>query len=113
MDIPEYWLRRPEFKLEPSHLGHLEAVYQTHIAPARGGWVDGLEVPKWVFLDWLCEEKSLLMHGWVNPNIKEFEPREPNAKDDDAFSQQTAVFAASDGIWPMFYALLDRKRCGF
>jgi hypothetical protein len=57
----------------------------------------------------LTDEKSLLLHGSSNPNIQEFEPKTPSAKDDDAFSQQTAVFASSDGIWPMFYAILDRS----
>lgn len=85
----------------------LEALYQARV---RQGAADTPPVPKWVFLTWLCEAKGLLLHGSGNPNIEQFEPRTPNAKDDDEFSRQRAVFAASDGIWAMFYAVLDRAR---
>jgi hypothetical protein len=62
-----------------------------------------------VFLCWLTEEKEVLLHGSGNPDIQLFEPRAPDAKDDNDFSQQTAVFASSEGIWPIFYAILDRE----
>jgi hypothetical protein len=108
MDIPEYWLKRPAFDLtdvQREVLEHFWCSLNFEDVP----WIENLPVPKWVFLCWLVEEKEVLLHGSSNPNITLFEPRTPNAKDDDDFSQQTAVFAASDGIWPMCYALLDRE----
>ncbi|GEM86194.1 hypothetical protein [Meiothermus granaticius] len=108
MEIPDYWLPRPEFRLSPELEGELEAVLAS---VPEGDWLpEDLSVPKWVFLNWLAESKDLLLHGSVDSDITAFEPRLPNAADDDEFSQQTAVFASSDGIWPMFYAILDRTR---
>jgi hypothetical protein len=106
VEIPEYWLRRPEFKLSPEVESRLEALFSGVL---EGGWLPHeLPAPKWAVLDWLAERKGLLLHGSGDFGIGEFEPRAPKARDDDEFSQQTAVFASSDGIWPMFYAILDR-----
>lgn len=43
-----------------------------------------------------------------NPAIAQFQPRQP--EDMTEFGSRQAVFAATDGIWPMFYAILDRDR---
>jgi hypothetical protein len=106
--IPDYWMKRPEFVLTVVQKERLEYLWAS-LKFAEIPFVENLPVPKWVFLCWLAEEKEVLLHGSSNPNISLFEPRAPSAKDDDDFSQQTAVFAASDGIWPMCYALLDRE----
>ena len=107
MEIPEYWLKRPLWNVLP-HQPELERVFEKILARS-GAWIDQpLPVEKWQFLCWLAETKGLLLHGSNHPDITEFEPRTPNAKDDDDFSRQTAVLASSDGIWSMFYAILDR-----
>lgn len=98
MQIPEWWLEKPTYTLTLAEVDELEIIFSQQVQPAQSNWVEDLPVPKWVFLDWLCQAKGLLLHGSVNPNIAVFEPRDPDAKDDDAFSQQKAVFAASDGI---------------
>jgi hypothetical protein len=107
--IPDYWLERPAFELTQEQQIKLETLWHNTLKNPDAPWIENLPVPKWVFLCWLTEEKNVLLHGSSNPNITLFEPRTPNAKDDDEFSQQTAVFAASEGIWPLFYAILDRE----
>jgi hypothetical protein len=107
--IPEYWLKCPEFMLSQENEEKLEHLWETILLTPDISWLENFPVPKWMFLCWLTEEKNVLLHGSSNPNITLFEPRTPNAKDDDEFSQQTAVFAASEGIWPMVYAILDRE----
>jgi hypothetical protein len=117
--IPDYWLKQPNFEVSQQLKDKLESLWQNillnpepfdeQLQKKTIPWIENLPVPKWVFLRWLTEEKNLLVHGSSQANIDVFEPRPPNAKDDDEFSQQTAVFAASDGIWPMFYAIIDRE----
>ncbi len=107
--IPDYWLKRPVFELTKDRKKYLESLWQKTLENPNIPWIENLPVPKWVFLCWLTEEKDMLVHGSSNFNITLFEPRVPNAKDDDKFSQQTAVFASSEGIWPMFYAIIDRE----
>lgn len=109
--LPDYWLPRPQFNLSHGVLNQLEDIYASQVAPATGNWIDvPLPVPKWIFLCWLSDEKNLLLHGSGDPNIGLFEPRTPIDNSPDDFSKQTAVFAASDGISPMFYAMIDRGR---
>ncbi|MGC7096274.1 hypothetical protein ACPZ19_16490 [Amycolatopsis lurida] len=52
-----------------------------------------------------------MLHGSGNPGITEFVPRGP--EDLTEFGSRRAVFAAADGVWPMFYAILDRDLGAF
>jgi hypothetical protein len=54
------------------------------------------------------DRDGLALHGSGNPAIDIFEPRQP--VDLNAFGNQKAVFAAADGIWAMFFAIVDRDR---
>ncbi|AFZ65791.1 hypothetical protein Deipe_0188 [Deinococcus peraridilitoris DSM 19664] len=67
------------------------------------------DVPRWHFLEWLVGQ-GWLLHGSNHPDITRFEPRTPVDLSPDEFSKRTAVFAASDGVWAMMYALTDRAR---
>ncbi|HLL64095.1 MAG TPA: hypothetical protein VK401_13675 [Propionibacteriaceae bacterium] len=69
-----------------------------------------LAMPKWRFLSLLVEEAGVLLHGSSDPDIEEFRPRQP--VDVDEFSRQHAVYAASDGVWPIYFAIVDRTRVG-
>jgi hypothetical protein len=67
-----------------------------------------LPVPKWQFLCYLADQHGVIMHGTGDPHIQLFEPRLSN--DLNEFGAQTAVYAAGDGLWAMFFAILDRER---
>ena len=66
------------------------------------------DVTPWQFLCGLADRREIAFHGTGDPNIESFEPREPI--DFAPFGQQKAVFATSDPIWAMFYAIVDRDR---
>jgi hypothetical protein len=63
--------------------------------------------PKYEFFGYLVTELGYLLHGSRAPDLAVFEPRP--ASDLYAFSAQRAVYAASDGIWPMVFAIRDRR----
>jgi hypothetical protein len=69
-----------------------------------------LAMPKWEFLSLLVETADVVLHGSSEPEISEFQPRQP--VDIDEFSRQDAVYAASDGVWPIYFAIVDRTRVG-
>jgi hypothetical protein len=69
-----------------------------------------LAMPKWQFLSVLVARADVLLHGSSNPDIGEFRPQRP--EDLDEFSRQHAVYAASDGVWPIYFAIVDRTRVG-
>lgn len=63
--------------------------------------------PKQRFIQYISNNKNVLLHGSNNMSISAFEPRRQtlyNGKYIDA------VFASKDGIWPLFYAVLDKQR---
>src|SRR5215210_8753411 len=66
------------------------------------------DVTRWHFLCGLADRREIAFHGTGDPNIESFEPRKPI--DFAPFGDQKAVFATSDPIWAMFYAIVDRDR---
>jgi hypothetical protein len=63
---------------------------------------------RWQFLCHLADARGLVLHGSANPDIALFEPRQ--ADDLGEFGNQKAVYAAGDGIWAIFFAIVDRPR---
>lgn len=63
---------------------------------------------RWQFLCHLADARGFVLHGSGDSGIGVFEPRQAN--DLSAFGNQKAVYAAGDGIWAMFFAIVDRGR---
>jgi hypothetical protein len=80
------------------------------LAEAGGGEIDyRLDEPKHEFLSYLVHSRGYLLHGTSSAELDEIRPM--RATDYDARVLE-AVFATSDGIWPIFFATLDRARAG-
>ncbi len=102
MQLPDYWLTRPQ-----SAPGH-EADFDRLLASASGGEIKyQLKAPKWQFLCHAAETAGLALHGSPDPGIATFEPRQ--ADDRSEYGSQVAVYAAADGLWAMFFAIVDRE----
>lgn len=67
-----------------------------------------IPIPLWQFCCYLTDTHPVVLHGSKNPAITTFVPR--RSFDRNPFGNRSAVFAASDGIWPMFFALVERDR---
>jgi len=101
-----FLLPRPPFDLSPERQKAFEDLWQS---TRSGDIVDyRLPYPKWQYLSYVCETKGLVLHGSQNQRISGVEPRQANDK--RAFSNQRAVYATTDGIWVIFFAILDRKK---
>ena len=112
--LPDYWLRRPGANRTDELDVALRRIADAYVLNGTGGWVPTpLPCPAWVFLTWLGEEMGFMLHGSGNPAIEAFTPRAPNDRSPDQFSKQRAVFATTDGIFAIFYAVLDRRTKGF
>jgi hypothetical protein len=108
-ELPTYWHPRPALELDAATRAGFDAVLDAALAAGPAQPIDyHLAAPKWQFLCYLAEECGYALHGSLNPHITEFEPRQPI--DLRAFGAQLAVYAAADGIWPMFFAIVDRER---
>jgi hypothetical protein len=109
MNLPSYLLTRPDIDDSEATLTSFDQLFERQVVGASGEPIEySLSTPKWQFLNYLCDFKDVVVHGSGNPDIDVFEPRKSN--DAKEFGDQQAVYAASDGIWAAYYAILDRDR---
>ena len=109
MEMPPYFLPRPPATPDAAMEAAFQALYAAQIAPGDGGLIAySLSAPRWQFLCWLADTQAVLLHGSGNGGIMEFEPRKSD--DIDEFGNRRAVYAASDGLWPIYFAIIDRER---
>lgn len=108
MHLPAYYLPRPAFTLDAAAQAACTALLHESMAQPVLDLTGRIPVPLWQFCAYLTDTQPVLLHASNNPSIHEFEPRQSN--DSNPFGNRSAVFAASDGIWPMFFAIVDRSR---
>lgn len=112
MTLPDYWLPRPPLALDRATQEAVEELadrMDSGDPPSDlSDLLRGRDVPPWEVLCGLAERRRVAFHGTGDPAIERFEPRQPI--DFAPFGHQRAVFATSDPIWAMFYAIVDRDR---
>jgi hypothetical protein len=109
MILPDYWLTRPSVNFDERTQSAFDQLLNT--AFSIGGCPNiqfTLPWPKWQFLCHVADHHDIALHGSGNLHITLFEPRQSNDLND--FGNQKAVYAASDGLWAMFFAIVDRDR---
>jgi hypothetical protein len=109
MTLPQFALPRPPATFDPDTVASFERLLAEAVEHGPIAHIEyTAPAPKWQFLCYLCEHKGIVLHGSGDPNIAELEPRK--ATDVNEFGNRQAVYAADDGIWPMFFAIVDRDR---
>jgi hypothetical protein len=104
-----YFLPRPAPDPDSQTIVSFEQLFAATVARGPGTTMAyTLSAPKWQFLCYLCDHKPIVLHGSGRADIQEFEPRQSN--DIKEFGNRRAVYAASDGIWPIYFAVMDRDR---
>jgi hypothetical protein len=109
VELPRWFLPRPAPPPDPGTIAAFERLFAATVERGPGTVIDyTLRAPRWQFLCYLCDHKEIVLHGSGQPDIVEFEPRQSN--DVGEFGNRRAVSAASDGIWPIYFAVMDRDR---
>lgn len=104
----EHYMRGPELVLDAAKTRAFEAFYDAQVAPGDGREVDyTLPYPKWEFLSWLTAQHEIVLHGSNVMDIEEFK-LERRGFDANPHGNHRAIYATNDGIWPMFFAVLDK-----
>jgi hypothetical protein len=102
----DFFLSQPPVELSPETRSAFDALFAS---TPPGAFINyQLAAPKWQFLSYLCQSQNLVLHGSQHQDIDEVEPRK--ALDVKAFSNQDAIYATTDGIWVMYFAIVDRRR---
>jgi hypothetical protein len=106
MQVMDFLLPQPPFCLSAEQQAAFESLIDSTLL---GSFIDyQLNYPKWQFLSYLCKSRNLVLHGSSNLDIVEVEPRMAN--DIKAFSGQDAIYATTDGIWVIYFAIINRKK---
>jgi hypothetical protein len=109
MMLPDYWLTRPGMNFDERTPMAFDELLNTTLSLGGCPTIPfTLPWPKWQFLCYIADHHDIALHGSGDPGIALFEPRQAN--DLSAFGNQKAVYAASDGLWAMFFAIIDRDR---
>ena len=109
MNLPDHWLGSPPSNDEA---GDRPNLLDRALAAGPASPIDyALSAPRWQFLQHAVDRGDIVLHGSSNPDVQLFEPR--TANDVREFANRVAVYAAVDGIWPLFFAELDRSRKPF
>jgi hypothetical protein len=109
MLLPDYWLTRPSVTFDERTQLAFDELLNTTLYSGGCPTIDyTLPWPKWQFLCHVADQHDIALHGSGDPNITLFEPRQSN--DLNEFGNQVAIYAASDGLWAMYFAIVDRDR---
>jgi hypothetical protein len=106
--IEEHSFRAPDIGFDAEKSQAFDALLDRTVAKGSSRAVDyDLSYPKHEFLCYLAQERRFLIHGSKNPRIKAFEPR---FQTDAAGRPAERVYAIHDGILPMYFAIVNRRR---
>lgn len=109
MNLPDYWLQRPAMDLDDQRRAACDQLLAQVLSTGTNTLINyTLPLPKWKFLCHISDSHAIALHGTGDANIGLFEPHQP--VDLAEFGNQKAVFAAGDGLWAMFFAVVDRER---
>ena len=109
MMLPDYWLTRPGENFDERMRNAFDELLSTTLSIGGCPTIQfSLPWSKWQFLCYLADHHDIALHGSGDPDIALFEPRQSN--DLNEFGNQKAIYAASDGLWAMFFAIVDRDR---
>ena len=109
MVLPDYWLTRPDANYDEAAQAAFDALLDTALGSGDCPVIRyTLPWAKWQFLCHIADHRDIALHGSGNADIALFEPRQSNDLND--FGNRNAVYAAADGLWPMFFAIVDRER---
>lgn len=100
-------LKVPELDLSKEAIKEFDEIYNHSILDGQGESITyKSKYPKYLFLNYLIENKNVLVHGSNHPDITSFEPR-----DQTLFNGKPvkAVFAASDAVWSLYFAVINRN----
>jgi hypothetical protein len=103
----QLFLKEPPFALDEVKVSAFEDIInkQFHRSPVRTIRYE-CPYPKSDFIRYLAHSQQYLLHGSSSRDIEFLEPREQT---DWSGAPTVAVFASGDGIWPLFFALLNRS----
>jgi len=104
-------LLAPELYLTPDKEAQFAALLQNILERADGDWIDyNLPYPKHEFIQYVIAQDIVIFHGSNNSEIELFSPTRKSIelRDETGRGNMQAVYGTHDGLWSMFFAIVDR-----
>lgn len=104
-------LLAPPLDLLPEKTAAFANLFQNLLDQANGQWIDyQLPYPKYEFIQYVSAQDVVIFHGSNKANIEEFAPRRTSVElyDETGRGNMQAVYGTHDGLWAMFFAVIDR-----
>lgn len=89
------------------------AALLAEILAGRVDWIDEhLHYPKHEFVQYVTAQEAVLFHGSNRDDIEIFEPvrKSVELRDETGRGNQQGIYATHDGLWSMFFSVVDRAR---
>ena len=100
-------LKIEELKLPDQAIEEFDEMFTRYISSNNGSsFTYNSSYPLYMFLNYVIEKKGLVVHGSNNSSINLFEPKNSSLFNGKPIK---AVFASSDGVWSLFFAVQNRK----
>ncbi|MCA9973064.1 MAG: hypothetical protein KC425_22755, partial [Anaerolineales bacterium] len=106
-------LAAPPLRLDEAKQAAFATLWQAVKAAGDGRYIDyTLPYPKHEFLRYVDQLDEVIFHGSNNADIAEFRPVRTSyeLRDSTGRGNLQAVYGTHDGIWAMFFAIIDRQR---
>lgn len=104
----EHCLCAPDLQFDEKRTRIFEDIYETACRGEDTVTIEyNCEYPKHEFLSYLVEHKNVLLHGSNEKKIRYLMPMR-RTTDLRQVGNLDAIYACSDGIWPIFFAIWQR-----
>ena len=103
---------RREIHVHPeSEKAAFDALLASSLLHGRNSLIDyHLPYPKLDFLNYLCDWGGYVAHGSINHELEVLQPIRFST-DSGEFGRREQIFCSPDGIWAMWFAILDKAKC--
>ncbi len=112
MDVVER-LPAPSFELTPEKRAAFAHLLDSALQQRDGEWIEyNLPYPKHEFVQYVTREDVVIFHGSNNMEIDTFAPvrKSVELRDETGRGNLQAIYGTHDGLWAMFFAIVDRAR---
>lgn len=109
---PSPRLLAPSLQLDATQEASFAALLADVLA-GRIDWInERLAYPKHEFIQYVTAQDVVLFHGSNRDDIEIFEPvrKSVELRDESGRGNQQGIYATHDGLWSMFFSVVDRGR---